>query len=538
MKTPEINLSFIQFHRMAKYNDKEELLKLIEIIFYIIVNCTEKEGFIRKILGLDATVQEHLRKIIETVMRDEYKEQLVSKGQNSKIIDVDVSIPLEEYQMLKKERIDHSKVIEQQKYTIDDLQREISKSTNVLVNCKVEKVRDKKDVIHIFELERRISIYGKELSCAEDQKAVAASKYEKKRVKLREQLDLVKADQTKIMKLGQETKSLQSDLAKLKIMKENHKKLKTNFAKSKQELTECKLSLLDYADLKREIFRLRIAYSKREKRLDHMNNSLSNKNEKIQYLLEKIRELKEKRYEENLSEDDDPVISTDSAVNEIYLNTYESIDSQSGTPVFFWLGEPLQDQFNEKDKMNIEDYRSSLYELNFKVNIAKPLPKWQNVQKVLDLLKEDLQNTKDDIFHVNAQVKYLFRQYQAQVIEKSRELHTIHENVVSNLENNILHSIDSFNFEDPSRPKSELINTIRGIIAISKQQIIRESDKNKNRINKMNRRHSEFQFALEKSNKSIQDLWSQITTEMHDVKQSIFSPKLTRRTIKISSLYN
>lgn len=54
--------------KIAKYQDREEIVKMFRVVVGVVTQATNREGFIGKILGLGAEEQRELASIIQTAL--------------------------------------------------------------------------------------------------------------------------------------------------------------------------------------------------------------------------------------------------------------------------------------------------------------------------------------------------------------------------------------------------------------------------------------------------------------------------------------
>lgn len=306
LKIPYVQFNEIRLGSIARKATIEDIISFLELVFVVIINCPQKEVFIRRIMELDEKSQYSLMLFIKKALGDSgedliqstelhKKEVEILRNEKSRLIDQLSLIQIEsnKYKELKENLYKEN---EELKFTIVDLKHQLSSKQSRHGPENIE-------ICH--KLEKKIAEKNLLLESIQDQLKDAKDRYEKDVSHLRDELDIA---QSKIYLLKQSEKTLESykkkvdkmgemkrRMIELKRANENMEKLiieHQDEIESYQQFKKSSAAFKDELNKEREkCERLSVTLDAREKQLAKLNKNLIEMSDKLLFLQNKVYEL-------------------------------------------------------------------------------------------------------------------------------------------------------------------------------------------------------------------------------------------------------
>ena len=263
MKIPYLQFNEIGLGSIARKGCNEDIMKFLELVFFVIINCPQKETFIRRIMELDERSQYFLMLFIKKTLGDGSDDVIKDTELNKKEIEILRNEKARLAQQLLeiqqecvknrecKEKL--QKENEELKLSVIDLQSELSKSPN-------KQNTNHTEVYH--RLEKKLAEKTHLLNTSQEFIRDLQAKYDKEMAQLRDELDIA---QSKIYQINQAEKSLENykkKVEKMGAMKKRLIELKRNNENMQRLIIEHQYEIETYQQYKKSSLHYKEEYNK------------------------------------------------------------------------------------------------------------------------------------------------------------------------------------------------------------------------------------------------------------------------------------
>ena len=301
MKIPYLQFNEIGLGSIARKGCNEDIMKFLELVFFVIINCPQKETFIRRIMELDERSQYFLMLFIKKTLGDGSDDVIKDTELNKKEIEILRNEKARLAQQLLeiqqecvknrecKEKL--QKENEELKLSVIDLQSELSKSPN-------KQNTNHTEVYH--RLEKKLAEKTHLLNTSQEFIRDLQAKYDKEMAQLRDELDIA---QSKIYQINQAEKSLENykkKVEKMGAMKKRLIELKRNNENMQRLIIEHQYEIETYQQYKKSSLHYKEEYNKEKEKSDNLAVALESKEKQISKLNKIALEMSDKiLYQEN-----------------------------------------------------------------------------------------------------------------------------------------------------------------------------------------------------------------------------------------------
>jgi protein HOOK3 len=306
LKIPYVLFNDIRLGSIARKANPEDIIAFLELVFVVIINCPQKETFIRRIMDLDERSQYSLMLFIKKALGEGGEDLIQSTELNKKEIEIlkneknrlleqmsELALEVSKYRDLKEGLYKEN---EDLKFTVVELQHQLSSRHG----------RNAPENIEIYhKLEKKLAHKNLLLESLQDQLKDLKDKYDKDVSHLKDELDIA---QSKIYLVKQSEKTLENYKKKIEKMTEMKRKMiemkraNENMEKliiehrdeieTYQQYKRSSTTLKEEFNKEREkVDRLTVTLEAKEKQLLKLNKAMIEMSDKILFLQNRIHEL-------------------------------------------------------------------------------------------------------------------------------------------------------------------------------------------------------------------------------------------------------
>ena len=295
LKIPYVLFNDIRLGSIARKANSEDIIAFLELVFVVIVNCQQKEMFIRKIMELDEKSQYSLMLFIKKALGNggedliqntqfNKKEIEILKNEKNRLLDQmsELALEVSKYKDLKEGLYKEN---EDLKFTVVDLQHQLSSRHG----------RSAPENIEIYhKLEKKIAQKNLLLESLQDQIKDLKDKYDKDISHLKDELDIA---HSKIYLVKQSEKTLESYKKKIEKMTEMKRKimeLRRSNENMEKLIIEHRDEIESYQQYKRSALSLKEDFNKEREKTDRLTVTLEAKEKQNVKLNKTINEMSDK----------------------------------------------------------------------------------------------------------------------------------------------------------------------------------------------------------------------------------------------------
>ena len=301
IKIPYVRFNEIGLGPIARKASSEDIMKFLELVFFVIINCPQKETYIRRIMELDENSQYFLMLFIKKSLGVSKEDAIQDTELNKKEIEIlrnekaRISEQfLEMHNEFNRIRELKDKLIKENdelKLGIIDLQSEISQSPNKNQSGNAE-------VYH--KLEKKLAQKSQLLEASEETLKGIRMKYEGEISQLRDELDISQAKNYQITQLEKNLENYKKKVEKMIGMKKRVIDLKRSNDNMQQLIIEHQNEIETYQQYKKSSIMYKEEYSREKEKYDNVIVALEIKEKQITKLNKIILEMSDKiLYQEN-----------------------------------------------------------------------------------------------------------------------------------------------------------------------------------------------------------------------------------------------
>ena len=463
LKVPYKQFDSLELANIARKEDPRDILNLLELVVYTIVNSPYKEEFIRKIMELDEECQTQFMFFIQKVLGEgdsplfdpkikvENREVLILRTEKQRMA-VQIEELLAELKSLKTLTNKLTSEKEELSLTLTDLKSEMSRKTKMQVNEVTSESN---------ELELRLT--EKEVKVMQLNNQITEIKvfHEKEIAKLRDELDVANA---KIFNLNQAEKTLQQ--YKRRVENLTSVKIKLSEVQKQNEDLKEQLDLKDIeieniASLKRNIKMLKDDISNERKNFENSSYKLENLKKEMKKKEVELEETKEKLiFAEGRLKDlefdrkgfDSPQNSEDSCI----YNKLSELEESMRTPLSL---EQRKESRRFTGHCDLELARKEKLLLTHQINKSKAKSK---------AYKENCKMINEEMTQRQTETTIKIKQLESQLLAISSQLQTFSQNM-SDVQN------EKFKYEQ-TLYELDQIKSSKEVLIIEMKKLYEEKD--------------------------------------------------------------
>ena len=335
----------VSLGNIARNESEEDILHMLEMVMYAVVNCPQKETYVHRIMELDVECQTQLMFFIQRVL---------GKDEENPLNDSDSELPEREVRMLRKEK-------RRLTYQIQKMSHELESIGNVkekLVNEKEELKLQNTDLQS--ELSRRSpktqpSEVSRELETQLSQKELQLDQlknnfneikkqYETEIASLRDELDVANSKLHNLYASEKTLKQYKKRLEQMGSMKAKMQELQKNNEQMQEKVHKQSLELGEVVKLRQQLQQTKESLAKEREKSGSLHFQIENKDKQLRKLGKNNAELEEKlKFSENRIQD---------FQNELDKKGYESPNTSEDS--FFCnkgFDEEIQKEMSRKSSM-------------------------------------------------------------------------------------------------------------------------------------------------------------------------------------------
>ena len=318
LKIPFERINDVLLGNIARKSDPEDIIHLIKLVFLVILNCDQKENFVRKIMILDEKYQFALMVFIKKVMSADSEE-----------IDQESEIQGKEIEILKNAKKNLMTQINDQQRELTNalnikeiLQKENDeyKINNAQLQNELENMASKlsNNSTDLFsKLEKKLNEKTQMLEMSKQIMDTTRREYQDEVSKLKDELDIALADRHKLMYYEATLEKYKRKIDNLSGFKKKNQELKKNNEQMQQLIKKHQYDSEYSNRAKEKIKDLKEKLQKEKSQVELLQVNIDCKEKQHRQFQSNIIELKEKvRFLENYIEELKENLSNSSSISE------------------------------------------------------------------------------------------------------------------------------------------------------------------------------------------------------------------------------
>ena len=304
--TNHIKIPYVQFNEIglgpiARKASNEDIILFLELVFFVIIHCPQKETYIRRIMELDEKSQYFLMLFIKKSLGESKDDVIQDTELNKKEIEIlrNEKIRISEqflemqneFNKVRELKDKLAKENDELKLGIIDLQSEISQSPN-------KHESENTEIYH--RLEKKLAQKSQLLEASEESLKGIRLKYEAEISQLRDELDISHAKNYQINQLEKTLENYKKKVEKMTAMKKRVIDLKRHNDNMQQLIIEHQNEIETYQQYKKSSIFYKEEYNKEKEKYDNAIVALEMKEKHHTKLNKIILEMSDKiLYQEN-----------------------------------------------------------------------------------------------------------------------------------------------------------------------------------------------------------------------------------------------
>ena len=285
---PYVQFNEVGLGAIARKASCEDIIKFLELVFFVIIQCPQKEIYIRRIMELDERSQYCLMLFIKKALGEGRDDLIEDTELNKKEIEIlrNEKLRLSEQLLEIQQELNN----EDMRLSIIDLQSELSKSPTKLDS----------DTDIYRRLEKKLAEKTQMLEQSQDMLREAKSKYEKDITQMRDELDIAHSKSYQITQAEKALEAYKKKVEKMTAMKKRLIDLKRNNEHMHQLIIEHQYEIETYQQYKKSSIFYKEEYNKEKEKYDNLLVALELKEKQITKLNKIVLEMSDKiLYQEN-----------------------------------------------------------------------------------------------------------------------------------------------------------------------------------------------------------------------------------------------
>ncbi|OMJ93151.1 hypothetical protein SteCoe_3971 [Stentor coeruleus] len=301
IQVPYVQFNEIRLGSIARKASNEDIIKFLELVFVVIINCPQKEAYIRRIMELDEKSQYCLMLFIKKALGDGNEDLIQDTEFNKKEIEIlrneksrmaaqilEIQQELNKFKEVKDQLVREN---EELKMSNIDLQHQIQMSPT-RQGC------EKTELYH--RLEKKLAEKAMLVDSLQEQLKEIKNKYERELAQIRDELDISHAKNYQFKQSEKVVETLKKKVEKMTAMKKRLIELKRNNENMEKLIIEHQDEIESYQQYKKSSIYYKEEYTKEREKMENLLVALESKEKQISKFTKTINEMGDKiLYQEN-----------------------------------------------------------------------------------------------------------------------------------------------------------------------------------------------------------------------------------------------
>lgn len=301
IQIPYVQFNEIRLGSIARKASNEDIIKFLELVFVVIINCPQKEAYIRRIMELDEKSQYCLMLFIKKALGDGGDDLIQDTEFNKK----EIEILRNEKSRMAAQILEIQQELNKFKETKDQLVRENEelKMSNIDLQHQIQMSPtrqgcEKTELYH--RLEKKLAEKAMLVDSLQEQLKEIKNKYERELAQIRDELDISHAKNYQFKQSEKVVETLKKKVEKMTAMKKRLIELKRNNENMEKLIIEHQDEIESYQQYKKSSIYYKEEYTKEREKMENLIVALESKEKQISKFTKIINEMGDKiLYQEN-----------------------------------------------------------------------------------------------------------------------------------------------------------------------------------------------------------------------------------------------